>query len=214
VIWKRTRQSHQDRQDAQQRAIKQADLDMLEWAGAVGEICLKYLDESGFCQWSPVGYSYFFRGQQKRQEQTPSRGRRLSILGLWEPNVSFEYGLAIGSFTGASYIRLMDWQATQAANRLANQGKFTVIVQDNGSVHTNKLVQTKWHEWEKQGIIPFWLPPYCSEMNQIENEWEHLKELEIAGQMFDDELELAYAVMQAIDSRAQQGGYSVERFRF
>jgi putative transposase len=51
-------------------------------------------------------------------------------------------------------------------------------------------------------------------MNQIENEWEHLKELEIAGQMFDDELELAYAVMKAIESRAQQGGYSVERFRF
>jgi putative transposase len=89
-----------------------------------------------------------------------------------------------------------------------------VIVQDNSPVHNNKLVQPKWSEWEKQGIIPFWLPPYCSEMNQIENEWEHLKELEIAGQMFDDELELAYAVMKAIESRAQQGGYSVERFRF
>lgn len=116
MIWKRTRQSHQELQDATQRAIKQADLDMLEWAAAVGEICLKYLDESGFCQWSPVGYSYFFRGQQKRQEQTRSRGRRLSILGLWEPQISFEYGLAIGSFTGASYIRLMDWQASQAAD--------------------------------------------------------------------------------------------------
>jgi hypothetical protein len=108
----------------------------------------------------------------------------------------------------------MDWQATQAANRLANQGKFTVIVQDNGPVHTNKLVRPRWSEWEKQGIIPFWLPPYCSEMNQIENEWEHLKELEIAGKMFNDELELAYAVMKGIESRAQQGGYSVERFRF
>jgi hypothetical protein len=214
VIWKRTRQSHHNKQDPIQRSIKQADLDMLEWAAAVGDICLKYLDESGFCQWSSVGYSYFFRGQQKRQEQTPSRGRRLSILGFWEPRRSFEYGLAIGSFKGPSYIQLMDWQAGKAAHRLAQSGQITVVVQDNGSSHTCELVQPKWSEWEKQGIVPFWLPPYCSEMNQIENEWEPLKGVELAGQMFEDELDLAYAVMAGIEGRAQNGGYTVERFRF
>jgi hypothetical protein len=35
--------SHRDKQDPQQRAIKQADLDMLELATAVGEIDLLYL---------------------------------------------------------------------------------------------------------------------------------------------------------------------------
>lgn len=78
---------------------------MLELAAAAGEIDLKYLDESGFCLWSPVSYSYIRRGQRKRLEQTKRRGRRLSILGLWQPYVSFEYGLAIGSFTSKSYIR-------------------------------------------------------------------------------------------------------------
>jgi putative transposase len=164
VIWERTRHSHRHQQNEELREVKQSDLDMLEWAAAVGEICLKYLDESGFCQWSPVGYSYYFRGQQKRQEQSQSRGRRLSILGFWEPQVSFEYGLAIGSFKGSSYIRLMDWQAQKAAHRLAQRGQITVIVQDNGSLHTCKLVQEKWTIWHQQGIVPFWLPPYCSEM--------------------------------------------------
>ena len=70
MIWKRTRQSHSHRQDDDQRAIKQADLDMLELAAGVGDIDLFYLDESGFCLWSPVSYTYFFRGQQKRLEQT------------------------------------------------------------------------------------------------------------------------------------------------
>jgi hypothetical protein len=60
VIWKRTRQSHGHRQDDDQRAIKQADLDMLELAAGVGDIDLFYLDESGFCLWSPVSYTYFF----------------------------------------------------------------------------------------------------------------------------------------------------------
>jgi hypothetical protein len=76
---------------------------------AEGLIHLKYLDESGFCLWSPVSYSYVKKGEQKRLEQTPRRGRRLSILALWSPLVSFEYGLAIGSFTSETYIKVMDW---------------------------------------------------------------------------------------------------------
>jgi putative transposase len=48
VIWKRTRHSHRNLQDPVERAIKQADLDMLELAAAAGEIDLFYLDESGF----------------------------------------------------------------------------------------------------------------------------------------------------------------------
>lgn len=73
-----------------------------------GLICLKYLDESGFCMWSPVSYTYVLKGEQKHLEQTARRGRRLSILALWEPLVSFEYGLAIGSFTSETYIKMMD----------------------------------------------------------------------------------------------------------
>lgn len=41
-------------------------------------------------------------------------------------------------------------------------------------------------------------------LKPIETEWEHSKDLEIAGRMFDNELKLAYAVMQAIESRSQQ----------
>ena len=98
MIWKRTRQSHSQRQDKKQKYLKQADLDMVELSAAAGEIDLFYLDESGFCMWTPVSYTYFFKGEQKRLEQTQRRGRRLSILGLWQPSVKFTYGLAIGSF--------------------------------------------------------------------------------------------------------------------
>ncbi len=70
MIWKRTRQSYRDKQDPEQRQFKQSDKDMLELAAASGEIELKYLDESGFCMWGSVNYTYFPRGQQKRLEQT------------------------------------------------------------------------------------------------------------------------------------------------
>lgn len=51
-------------------------------------------------------------------------------------------------------------------------------------------------------------------MNPVELEWHHMKKDEIAGQMFEDELELAYAVMDAAEARGRRNGHKVERFRF
>ena len=214
MIWKRNRQSYKNKQDPRAREIKQADLEMLELAAATGEIELKYLDESGFCMWSSVSYTYFPRGQQKRMEQTRRRGRRLSILGLIQPLVSFVYGLVIGSFTSKSYLKMMSHQAQQASKHLAETGCITVVVQDNGPIHTSSEVQQRWTEWEKKGLYIFFLPKYCSEMNRIELEWQHLKADELAGHMFEDELDLAYAVIDGVEARGQRENYTTERFKF
>lgn len=187
---------------------------MLELSAATQEIDLFYLDESGFCMWTPVGYTYYFKGKQKRLEQTKRRGRRLSILGLWQPSVKFTYGLAIGSFSSQSYIKMMNEQALLAQSELKRTGKIRVIVQDNGSIHKSQKVKQKWSQWEAMGLYFFFLPPYCSEMNPIEIEWHQITAHELVGQMFDDELDLAYAVMSGVEARAIAGGYSVERFRF
>ena len=214
MIWKRTRHSHRSKQDPVEKATKLADLDMLQWSAAVGEIDLCYLDESGFCLWMPVEYSYFFRGEQKRLEQTKRRGKRISILGLLQPLVSFVYGLVIGSFDGDRYIAMMDDQARQAKQQLDKTGRIRVVVQDNGPVHTCKKVKAKWAEWEAQGLYFFFLPKYCSELNPIETEWHQLKTHELKGQMFEHELDLAYAVIDGVDARAEAGDYEAERFRF
>jgi putative transposase len=51
-------------------------------------------------------------------------------------------------------------------------------------------------------------------MNPIELEWQHLKKDELSGQMFDDELDLAYAVMNGVKARGETGKYSAERIKF
>ncbi len=51
-------------------------------------------------------------------------------------------------------------------------------------------------------------------MNPIELEWQHIKKDELAGQMFDDELELAYAVIHGVEARAQRGNYTTQRLKF
>jgi hypothetical protein len=213
-VWKRTRHSHRGKQDPHQKAIKQADLDTLEQWATEGIIDLKFLDESGFCLWSPVSYSYSRVGEQKFMEQTPRRGRRLSILGVWQPDETFEYALAIGSFKGESYIKVMDWLADKAAVTLEQTGKRTVIVQDNGPLHLSGLVRQQWERWELKGLSIFFLPKYCSQMNPIEGEWHQLKVYELIGRMFEDEYDLATAVINGIQARSIQGDYDVERFLF
>ncbi|MFB2920184.1 MULTISPECIES: hypothetical protein [Aerosakkonema] len=51
-------------------------------------------------------------------------------------------------------------------------------------------------------------------MNHIENEWQRIKEDELAGQMFEDEYELYMAVISAIESRQARNGLAVKRYRF
>ena len=54
-------------------------------------------------------------------------------------------------------------------------------------IHRCLEVQKLWSKWEQMGLYIFFLPKYCSEMNPIELEWQHLKKDEVSGQIFDDE---------------------------
>ena len=183
---------------------------MLELASATVEIDLKYLDESGFCVWSEPSYTYYFRGEQKRLEQNKRRGRRLSIIGFLQPLISFVYGLVIGGVNRKSYIQMMEQEAVDAQGT----GRIRVIVQDNGPIHRCLEVQKLWSKWESMGLYIFFLPKYCSEMNPIEFEWQHLKKDELRGQIFDDELDLAYAVIAGVKARGEKGNYSTKRIKF
>ncbi len=202
--------SHQQPQDLQKLSAKHSDLEMLELAAAAGEIDLFYGDESGYCLWSAASYSYYFRGEQKQQQQTKKRGKRLSILGLWQPLVTFVYSLVLGSWKSEDFIKLMDEQALVAADIYQRTGRIRVITLDNGSIHTSKAVKKKLPCWQLQGLYLFFLPPYCSEMNPIELEWQHLKRDELVGQMFESESELAYQVAVGLEARGERNGHQVE----
>ncbi len=93
-------------------------------------------------------------------EQTQRRGRRLSIIGFFQPLISFIYGLVIGGVSRKSYIQMMEQEAESAEKA----GQISVIVQDNGSIHRCKEAQKLWSKWEHMGLYIFFLPAYCSEM--------------------------------------------------
>jgi putative transposase len=93
-------------------------------------------------------------------------------------------------------------------------GQWTVIVLDNASVHRSFLVQNNWHQWQEQGLLLFFLPPYSPQMNRIEERWLHLKREELAGRIFEDEVDLAYGIIEGMKSQSLKGGWEVERFIF
>ena len=72
------------------------------------------------------------------------------------------------------------------------------------------LVKEKIEEWESKGLFLFFLPPYCSEMNDIELEWQHLKRDELCGQMFETESELACHVIWGLENRGEEAGHTVD----
>jgi len=54
------------------------------------------------------------------------------------------------------------------------------------------------------------LPEGCP----IETQWRQLKCHEIAGQMFDNEYDLAMTVIEGMERRSKAGDYPLERFIF
>lgn len=202
------------KQNPQEKMVKQGELETLKLFEKEGLLKLKYLDEAGFSLWASASYSYSKKGEQKSIKQTKKRGRRLSILGIFEEDESFEYGLKIGGFRSKNYIEMMNWQAEKAEEIWQKTGKITVIVLDNYTVHKSQEVQKHLERWRSQGLEFFFISAYSPELNLIEPEWHQLKTHELAGRMFDDEYDLALAVIEGIEKRSQRTNGVCERFRF
>jgi transposase len=78
----------------------------------------------------------------------------------------------------------------------------------------SQKIRERWEYWQEQGLFLFQLPKYSSEMNLIETEWHQIKTHELAGRIFEDEYDLAIAVIESVENRAQRGQHTTERFLF
>ena len=56
-----------------------------------------------------------------------------------------------GGFKDKNYIKVMDWVADKASQTLAQTGRITVVVHDNGGLHKSHLSRGQWQRWEEQG---------------------------------------------------------------
>lgn len=211
--WKRTKVSPRLQPDPQEKEVKKADLEMLHLMAACGGVCLKYLDEAGFSLWSPASYSWIKVGEQKQIPQSKKRGKRLNILGIYEPGKSFNYALSMKGFKKEMVLKILEQEAREAEKVKTEKGIDTIIVLDNYSSHKSHQIRAKEKEWQERGLYLFFLPRYSPELNQIEGEWREIKTDEIAGRMFEDEYELVRAVKEGLKKRSQQIKGQLQQFK-
>jgi len=131
-----------------------------------GEIDLRFLDEVGFTLQPVVPYAWQAPGSTI--ELPANGGERLSVIGLLSYDNRFESYLFDGYVNSDLVIASID--AFVATIEMP-----TVIVLDNGSMHTAKAVQQKMPEWEDKGLRLKFLPKYAPELNIIEILWKHIK---------------------------------------
>lgn len=66
--------------------------------------------------------------------------------------------------------------------------------------------------FEDDGLLPCWLPPYCSELNPIERFWAHLKAFACANKLFASVAALVDSARFCL--RIQNDRVSPHRFLF
>ncbi len=76
--------------------------------------------------------------------------------------------------------------------------KPTVIVLDNASVHTAKIIQQQRKVWEERGLTLFYLPPHSPQLNLIEILWKMLKYYWLSPEDYVEEQLLFYQTNLAL----------------
>jgi transposase len=166
-VWKRMRASLAEKRDEEEFRLCKQELEEHIEASVNGEIGLFFMDETGFGRVPYIPYAWQDKGATTA---LPCReGKRINIIGLY----SFAEGILRAEMTdknvtSAAVVEFFD----KFSHGLS---KFTVVMIDNASIHTAKVVQAKLKEWEERNLYLYFLPTYSPELNYIEIVWRRLK---------------------------------------
>jgi len=156
---------------------------------------LYYLDESGFAPSLPTGYSWSLPGQRKRVRYEYPQGRRVNVLAAYRPYGSapwlgawsFERTLTSADLIG--YLKSLPWSKVPR-----------VVVLDNASIHTSKVVKAARPGLAKLGIYLYYLPAYSPELNRIEAVFKQVKHYDIPVRSYTSKADLRQAVEGGFDA--------------
>lgn len=167
-VWKRMRTSLKGQRDETEfRACQKELAEQLE-AARRGELALYFLDESGFHRTPSIPYAWQAPGVAERT--LPCRtGKPINVIGLLAPTKPrIRLNMTTQAFTGTDVVAFLE-------NFGQTVTQPTVVVMDNASIHTAKVVEDKRPEREAKGLYIYFLPTYSPELNLIEIFWHKVK---------------------------------------
>ena len=166
MSWRRCRRVLGGNRDPEEYERKQHQLEGLKALDDQGIINLVYMDESGFCLTPYVPYAWQDKGETLGL--TSQKSDRLNVVGFMHRRQTIESYLFEQSITSDVVIACIDEFSNSCQ-------QMTVIVMDQGSIHTSAVVREKEIEWSENNVVLFRLPTYSPELNLIEILWRFMK---------------------------------------
>lgn len=155
----------------------------------LGEIDLRFADESAFCLEPNVPYGWIRIGEQ--HGISSGKAGKINVFGLLNYRGQLVSYTTRGRVNGAQVIAWLD-------DYVSSMKWATVVVLDNAPWHTSAAVTAKIEEWKKRGLELFFLPPYCPQLNIIETLWRKMKHEWLRPEDFNSEAELHQRIEQIL----------------
>src|SRR3954453_16008388 len=161
--YRRTAQTLKHKQDPAKAERAGRVLGNLKAKAAAGGLVLYYLDECGFSPTLPVGYSWTLPGLRKLVRYEAPQGRRVNALAAYRPYGRsprlevFTAERTWDSYDLLGFLKALPWSKAPR-----------VVVLDNASIHTSRVIRQARHRLTTLGIYLYFLPPYSPELNLVE----------------------------------------------
>jgi transposase len=220
--WKRTKRSLQHKANPEQQAHKTADLQTLQAFARAGVIDLVYADAAGFAPTCPVSYTWARQGVRPVLPYEAPRNRRVNAFGAYAPFgplARFRSRTSTDKLTSEVFLDFL-WQhvggmPTPLGELPADfvRERPCIVVLDNGSVHTSRLVKDQWAVLRAADIHLFYLPTYSPNLNLIEALWRQIKYHELPVRSYPELADLLAAVTQALEQHALDPSFTPKNLR-
>lgn len=133
---------------------------------ALGQIDLRFGDETGFSLLPYIPYGWLPKGQQRG---IPAANKRvLNVFGLMSLGQQLTSYPTNGRINSEYIINCLE-------DFVDGIKKPTVVVLDQASWHTSQLVKNQLNRWQEKGLFIFLLPTYSPHLNAIEILWRFIK---------------------------------------
>jgi transposase len=161
----------------------------LERLSEQGEIDLVYADAARVSMSAVVPYGWQFADEDVFMPSTPGAG--INCFALLTRTNQCRFATTRHSITSQFVLEQVE-HLSMALRKL------TVLVLDNASVHTSKLIQTRRAAWEARGLFVLYLPRTAPHLNIVETLWRKLKYEWLTPKAYETMDGLCYTVRQAL----------------
>ena len=202
--WRRPRHTLKGRQDAQAVERSGVRLKLLRQQAAAGDIRLFFQDESEALTHPYLAHIWARRGADIRIE-APGQAKKRAMIGVLDAASNELTVVTSGTKRSTDFIKLLEALDQRYAPHPGTDAAPTVIVLDNGPIHTSKL-STKALA-ARPWLTVEWLPKYAPELNDVERSWRDLKRHHLANRTFhsldDLDAQIHHAVRDMNHERAR-----------